>query len=282
MVSVGPGEGTQRHEECFRTYGPPPPNYIVERHYHSQKDPVTKKLNAVMRMRYTETSSADARPSYDHPLSSAVQDPVIHNESLLVRKKAFGVFDAPITYKAGTEMTWRHSSSMGALANAMATLGLKKKSGTGPTTEADVRAAYENIPQQEKDTRQNHVLYHPTDRDSMVWPDEPALAMVARFFGYSLIILSPFVSHNGLGYNRIYDLKDRPPIYARFSIGQTGQRTPVVLGCLPEQVVNTDKSFRAMWFSIEPKNTTKLPVWFTDIYVKSVLPATPLCMLPLM
>lgn len=260
------GSGIQLHEGSFQAYGPPPPNYIVERYWHQQKKKGKGNLgnDKTLRMRYKETSSPNAVFSYDHPLSSAVRNPVIHDEALLIRKKVMGLFDAPIRYKAG-EMTWHYSSAFGALANALTAAGKKNKSGN-PVTEADIQANFNTISQGEKNDRRNSVLYHPTDRDSMVWPDESAVSMVARGYGCSVIILSPFVSHNGVGVNRMYNCTNRPPIYARWSTGNQGLDVPIVLGCLPRQVTTTEPNLRAMWFSVKPKDLKAPPAWFTDLY----------------
>ncbi|KAJ4380123.1 hypothetical protein N0V86_004432 [Didymella sp. IMI 355093] len=143
-------------------------------------------------------------------------------------------------------------------------VGMKNKAGNA-ITEADLRDLYDTIPQQNKDARQNSVLYHPTDRDSIVWPDEPALSIIASTLNRSLIILSPFVAANGAGSNRMYDRTNRAPIYARWSTGRQGLKPPLILGCLPKQVSNAEPRIKAMWFSVQP-DQTRDPSWARSIY----------------
>lgn len=256
------GLTVRMHEETFQQYGPPPPNYTVEKVYRWEF-PETVKAKQVCKLRYMEASSTAW--SFDHPLSSMAKSSVFQNEKLLVKQRAHGVFDVPFTYKTG-ELSWHYSSSaFGALARAMDRVGMKNR--TGDTiTEANLQDLYGTISQQVKDDRQNSVLYHPTNRDTIVWPDEPALSIVASRLDRSLIILCPLVAANGTGAMRMYDRTNRPPIYARWSTGRQSLKPPLILGCLPKMPTEEEPRIKCMWFSVWP-NKARAPTWGRPLFV---------------
>jgi hypothetical protein len=269
MGWVRRGKALDAHETELKTYGPPPPNYFIER----QESRGGQHRNHYMR--YTELSVSSSASTNIYPLSptglKSNPTPIIHDEFDLDRATSPGVFDVPITYKAGTQIRWSHSSTwQGALTLALASYGFKCKSDkTKLVTEADVRATFKCITSKEAAEPKNSTLYYPADRKSMVFQDEPNVAMVARKYGCSLIIFCPFVGADKVGYNRIYNTKNRPPIYARWSTGQQAQVAPLVLGCLPKQKLKDAKSYEVMWFFIDV-NQNDLPHWHVGFYTRHV------------
>jgi hypothetical protein len=256
------------HEDEYRTYGPVPPNYEVVRINAS-----IGKLKNQLAIRYTEQSSGSTRRNLNHPLSPAglaeTPNPIIHAEPLIDRKISPGFFEAPITYKAGTQVQWIHYKTwQGALAAALASHGITSRHSNQVVTEADIKATCDSMDMKVATSSDNSVLYHPTDRSSMVFKDEPAVAAVARKHGLSLILVCPYVEHDGTGYNRLYNIKGRPPIYARWSAGRQGQNPPLVLGCLTRQVsTRGSKGFDVLWFYLKP-NANAVPNWYTGMFDK--------------
>ncbi|KAF7677361.1 hypothetical protein GT037_004220 [Alternaria burnsii] len=92
-----------------------------------------------------------------------------------------GVFHVPITYKAGPEIEGQFSGSPArALASALAGRGVKCRYGdlTQVVTEADVKATFASISTKETQLSDKYTLYHPADRNSLVF--EVNIAVVAR------------------------------------------------------------------------------------------------------
>jgi hypothetical protein len=257
------------HEDQYHQYGPPPPNYNAVR----KKTNFTDRTN-VHTIQYQDLSSANARTSYDHPFSPAALAangvPIVHDEPTLDRPDYPGVFQVPFTYKTDPRLRWgRASSWQDALATTFATLKVTRNGKL--VTESDIKAFHKSITPDKAKSREYSVLYHPADRKSMVFKDEPVLSMTAAHFGFSLILICPFTSHNGHGYNRLYNTRERPPIYARWSTGSQGLLPPLVLGCLTKQFSigkAGSKEFEVMWSSFKVHNLDT-PGWWSDIYASS-------------
>jgi hypothetical protein len=256
------GKAVDAHEAEYRKYGPPPPNYMVQR-----KKTAMGKVQNVVVIEYTERASN--KRSYDHPLSpranASGESPIIDEEHTLDREEVRGLFYVPITYKAGP-LIWREAINwQTALAAALNNRGIRNKETNQPITSADVQAAYEKLPVATTSAHQNSVLYHPADRKSMVFKHESAVATVARQYNLSTIVFCPFVDHEGTRYKHIYNTENRPPIYARWSTGRQGLFPPLLLGCIPEQLTSQNKEFDVIWFSIEP-NKNNIPVWYLELF----------------
>jgi hypothetical protein len=258
------GKSLEPHEQDYCTYGPPPPNYEAIRKL---------KYNGSYYIRYTENSSANPQPSRDyHPLSptslNAQPQPIIRNEYTLPEVECRGVFGVPITWKANPAVKWRHRRTwQEVLAAALASHGVGNKAGNGPVTKEDVAATYNSLKSSDKFSallNQNSTLFHPADRDSMVFDDEPAMAMVAREYKFSLAVVCPYVEADGKGYSGIWGTEDRPPIYVRWSVGPQGLLSPLLVGCLPRQTHTKRKSFEAFWFFFEV--TGNHPDWYTNMF----------------
>lgn len=168
-------------------------------------------------------------------------------------------------------MRWLHSDTpQAALTMALVSHGFKCKTDrTRPVDEADVRATFDSITPQEAAEPRNSALFYPADRGSIVFPEEPDVAIVARKYGCSLIVICPFMRADKMGYNHFYNIKNRPPMYARWSTGQQAQAMPLVLGCLPMHKFNASSSHEAMWFFIEA-NSIDPPDWYNGFYTQYV------------
>lgn len=262
--AINYGAGLLNHQSILRQFGPPPPNYKIERHRRHGK-------GGGIQIRYQETTLTDAEWTWTHPFS--VQGSIIQDEPSLARKKSVGLNDAPFKYRAG-ELNWNYeNTAMKALAAGLVQFFDSRNKIGGLLTERDCQDLYDNaVSDSSKTNTINNQLYYPADRDSLVWPEEAKLAIVARCFGIGLIILSPYVRHDGLGVDRIYDIEGRPPVYARWSTGRQGSKKSLILGCLPEQTVASDRSIRPMWFTVKPADVNNTPEWWDDMYGTYVLP----------
>ncbi|KAI4604614.1 hypothetical protein J4E80_011013 [Alternaria sp. BMP 0032] len=270
------GVTRQAHEEAFRKYGPPPPNYNVVR----SEFRLTARGQKHFGLRYLEAShdypGSKVRGSLDAPLSpqglTANSNPIIGDEPDLNRENWFGVIQAPITYKAGTKATWRYFNTwQGALSAALASHGFKCKSDNESiVTEKDVNATFSKVSAQQVAVPADSVLYHPADRKSLIFKNESDVAITSRAYNASLIVICPFVDADAIGFNRIYDIKNRPPVYARWSTGQQAHRPPVVLGCIPRQNLtqpSSNRPYDVMWFFIDPTPNDR-PAWAIGLYTK--------------
>jgi len=120
---------------------------------------------------------------------------------------------------------------------------------------------------------QTHTLYHPSDRETAIFEDEASASLVARWGvsnrPFSLIIVCPLVSANGIGWERIYDTHNRPPIYARWSTGEQAVYDPLVLMCLPKLETKTGRESyhkRADWFCMELAQNSELEKTWTRMW----------------
>ncbi|RYN68207.1 hypothetical protein AA0117_g11301 [Alternaria alternata] len=259
------GDASDAHETELCKNGPAPPNYLVERRL---------KKDGKYNIRYTELSgSPQTSKRAPHPFSAeSLQKnptPKIAKEFDLNRPDYRGVFHVPITYKAGPEIKWQFSGSPArALAAALAARGVKCKHGdlTKVVTEADVKATFASVSAKEMQVSDNHKLYHPADRNSLVFPDEVNIAIAARAYKHSLVLFCPFMNADRTGYNHFYNTENRPPIYARGSTGRQASFPPVVLGCLPKFKLPKNPTFEVMWFSIDVDKGVARPTWHRCLY----------------
>ncbi|RYN22506.1 hypothetical protein AA0112_g9783 [Alternaria arborescens] len=207
------------HETELCKNGPAPPNHLVE---------CRRTVDGKYTIGYTELStSSQTSERAPHSFSAEglqkTRTPKIAREFDLSRLDYHGVFHIPITYKAGPKIKWQFSgSSARALAWALAGRGVKCKYGdlTKVFTEADIKATFASISAKETQVSDNYKLYHPADRNSLVFPDEANIAIVARAYKHSLIPFCPFMNADRTGYNHFYNTQNRPPIYARWSTGR--------------------------------------------------------------
>lgn len=247
------GISLDAHETELRTNGPPPPNYLVERLERGGGGPKHYSIS------YTELStSSQTSKRAPHPFSveglQKTPTPKITKEFDLNRPDYRGVFHVPITYKAGPGIKWQFSGSpAGALAAALAARGVKCRYGdiTKVVTEADVKATFASISAKETQVSDNYTLYHPADRNSLVFPDGANIAIVARAYKHSLILFCPFMNADRTGYNHFYNTQNRPPIYARWSTGRQALLSPVVLGCLPKFKLAKNPTYEFMHVCID-------------------------------
>jgi hypothetical protein len=118
-------------------------------------------------------------------------------------------------------------------------------------TEADIKATFASISAKETQVSDNYKLYHPADRNSLVFPDEANIAIVARAYKHSLILFCPFMNADRTGYNHFYNTQNRPLIYARWSTGRQALFPPVVLGCLPKFKLAKNPTYEVMHVCID-------------------------------
>jgi hypothetical protein len=237
------------HLNEYLAYGPPPRNYEVER-AERNINVGRKTVGRDILRRYQDISTANSKRLWDHPFSpaalQATPNPRISPEFIDDREKCIGFFQPPIDYGPG-QWKWNHSTSgwEGALTAALRNIGVS-------VTEADVKTMHENLKKDKKKygDAKNQTLYHPGDRNSKVFKDEPACAMVAREFGYSLVIISPFVRADGTNSDAIWFMRNRPPIRARWSTGIQSTLPPVILGCLMGQRLFGAPEERVYWFAM--------------------------------
>ncbi|KAH7083916.1 hypothetical protein FB567DRAFT_581389 [Paraphoma chrysanthemicola] len=114
-------------------------------------------------------------------------------------------------------------------------------------TEAEVQKDVDNC-------YSSPLLYHPADRDLLVFDMEPELASVARRYKRNLIILSPRVEDENQ-WDHIWDTTSKIPILWRWSTGEQDDLKPIVLGCLPDYGKASERKGR--WYIIKPADSDK-------------------------
>ncbi|KAF2125476.1 hypothetical protein P153DRAFT_400287 [Dothidotthia symphoricarpi CBS 119687] len=269
--SVLAGTAVDNHAQAYRDHGPPPPNYRVERFRRSWQDPTTKKTVNQQTQKYTNMSVPGANFSFNHPLSPAGlqvnPNPIIENEFDDVRQTCRGFFQPPLVYKSN-QWKWNYFSSwQGALTDALRYY--KVSNNNKLIQEADIRQLHTLLKKNPKKhgPAQHHTLYHPADRDTMVFDGETDCALTLREINmkFSLVIVSPVVSKEGIDWNRSWDTHNRPPILARWSTGPQAQYQPLILGCLPMVTSMATKTKRdVLWFSLTPIAVNRKHPWFVE------------------
>lgn len=233
-------------------FGPPPSNYFTK-YTENGKGMCYADHSVDNTVRTFKKGAIMTHPCSDNAL---MQSPIpnVLPERAFYRQSTPGYFDPPVDY-IPQQMEWKfHAGGWPfALASQLQLKGI-------PLSGDHVYRAWDALhkdPQREHEYSQT--LWNPGDRESMVFEDEPEAATLARwgFEGrpFSLIIICPLVRADGTGFNRIYDTLNRPPIYARFSVGNQGIYEPLVLMCIPQPVPSDSKghSYNAVyWYSMKP------------------------------
>ncbi|CAN9242408.1 unnamed protein product [Alternaria sp. RS040] len=181
------GDALDAHETELCKNGPAHPNYLVQRR---------RTVEDKYRIGYTGLFTSSQTPERAlRPFSAKglqkTPTPKMAKEFDLNRPDYRGVFHVPITYKAGPEIEGQFSwSPARALASALAGRGVKCGYGdlTQVVTEADVKATFASISAKETQVSDKYTLYHPADRNSLVFLDEANIAVVARAYKHSLIL----------------------------------------------------------------------------------------------
>ena len=116
-----------------------------------------------------------------------------------------------------------------------------------------------------------NTLYHPADRHTMLFKEEADVAMTLHNIraDVSLIVVCPFIRGDGVGFHRIHDSVDRPPIYARWSTGPQAVHRPLIVGCLPAApAVNMKGTRDVLWYQLQPSNRWGTPTFIDRLYGK--------------
>jgi hypothetical protein len=246
------GDAIDQHEKDYQSYGPPPRGYIVIRAF-SQRAGVKGQYPS-----YKPSSNAP-RSWPHHPFSDHARQsraPVITQEFRDDREVCAGFFQPPFEY-VPDQWSWNYTRTWnGAIAGALTAVNAKDEQARN-WSHVNIHHTHKSLIEDRTKfgTPEDYVLWHPGDRNTAVFMDEPACSIVARHLGYSLIIVCPQVRADGIGWNRIYNTHNRPPIYTRWSTGIQANNPPLVLGCIPRQTYVGKSRQETMWFFMKPKNT---------------------------
>ncbi|KAL6709951.1 hypothetical protein ACN47E_000736 [Coniothyrium glycines] len=249
-------KGRNSHIENFRNFGPPPRNTWVSR-MRTQKGDILYADHTV-----DGTTVGSARrdgASYYHPFSPdgllEGKQPLIQPEFVDDRQKSGGFFFPPLKYQPDTFVWNRYDTWAAALAAQFAARFEVE------ITEDTIMSRYKELADDgnAKQDREKY-LYHPADRGTAIFGGEAEAALVARHYDpekpFSLCIASPHTPEDGVGWERIWHVTNRPPIRIRWSIGDQSMYPIVLLGCIPKPITKTgreDVFKEVFWFSLEPK-----------------------------
>lgn len=247
------GEALDRHADDMMTYGPPPRCYDVIRRITTRDGqyghwPTYQAPGAAKSLPYHPFSTIGRKKANPHIVSEFRDD----------RSRVVGFFQPPFEYIPDQWIWNYHSSWSGAIAGALTKMNVKKDPTIGQNWDsASIQSLYQSLTNDgsKPGKPEDSVLWHPSDRTTMVFEDEPACSIVARHLGYSVIVICPQVNADATGWNRIYNISNRPPVYARWSTGVQAHDPPLVLGCIPRQTYPNNIHQKVMWFFM----TTKQP-----------------------
>lgn len=221
-------------------FGPLPPNYKVE---HVERTVGTVKKSSVAAARYIELGTG--KKSWDHPLSPAglASKSVMGPEYRHDRKEILGLFHPPIdNYRAGQWIFKSHNTMEDALAHSLTMSGQK-------ITAKDVTAALAIADQQSVQVSTD--LYHPADRDTVIYKNEPEASLVGSYYKRSLVVLTYNTAANRSGWDRAWNMTNRPQLYFRWSTGsQQGRFRCAYVACIPKAACSMSKEVH--WFTISP------------------------------
>jgi hypothetical protein len=239
--------------DSILAYGPLPPNYNVEL---NRKRSVNKVKSVASQYMNTTTSNK----SWDHPCSPEglrTRQP-FHNEFRDTRADIVAVYHPPMpVYKAGKLIWHAHDTWEEAIAASLSASGCL--AGNKPLTDVDVKRWNKRFNEQMATNARyilQNQLYHPADRNTAVFTNEPECARVAKDFSRDLVLLCPETPANGMGWNRIYDQANRPPIRWRWSVGDLAQRKLTILACIPKYGKGSSKEVH--WFTVSPASDFKV------------------------
>ncbi|EUC40105.1 hypothetical protein COCMIDRAFT_9959 [Bipolaris oryzae ATCC 44560] len=219
-------------------YGFIPPNFRITR-----RMPSGAADTLGHRVYYTDVLSSTVLTA--HPLSpnGARVHPKLAKEFVDTREDIVSLFQPPVPqYQAGNFKFQVHDDWESALAASLASFG----------RENITKDVVTDVCQTIKDDSWPvyHDLYHPSDRDTAVFQNEPECAAVAEWFKRSLVILCPYTPADGTGWDRIYGEKNRPPVRFRWSTGPQALRKMTFLVCIPAWGESVTK--KAHWLTLEP------------------------------
>jgi len=255
------------HTQDYLEYGPPPSNYSVVR--------AKSHSNATLQYKDLLIHSLDKKydrhakgMSNKNPLSPGelAEGPTLAPEMLFGRKDYIGFAHPPLDYAPGM-FDWTHHDSWSEALTAAAIFdGDLTMNKDGKKCNPCLNATHyfhDKFKVERKkvyEALSSRTLYHPDDRDSAVFMDEAKCSFTAAMWYRSLIIVCPKVNADGVGWDRIWNTHNRPPVYARWSTGHwQGRNKPLLLGCIPKQPFKGDGSLQnyvskeCHWFNLTPK-----------------------------
>ncbi|KAF2757958.1 hypothetical protein EJ05DRAFT_528378 [Pseudovirgaria hyperparasitica] len=262
VARTQPGACHEVQEREWRTYGPPPPNFWVapmgspdatqQRYFvygdrsiqavdEGLKENAQKPTNAVYTSKFEGREFSKGFSKF-HPCSpegrNSYPPPNFQEEMIFDVEDTPGFFHPPLK-------CWRAKATPEAVLERSEALL------------SDARYTGAN----------SLCLSHPANRDTVIFSGEVEASCVARSCGFSLIIICCLTRAEGIGWQRIYDMENRPRIYSRWSTGPQATGTPLVLMCLPStplshgggkemrNVFATGYAFRKRmtdWFTMKP------------------------------
>ncbi len=254
----------------YRAFGPPPSNYYTARSSKGEY-----MIYSDHRLSSAITTILKGAKK-NHPCSDAAKNdyprPTFSPELTFERQTSLGFFDPPLNYMP-PQIRWKYHSDgwEGALAAELTKKGI-------PVDAAKMRNAYDHLASgAENKKEQSHILYHPADRGTAIFQGETAASLVARCGAaqrpFSLIIICPLVRADGIGWDRIYDTTNRPPIYPRWSTGDQGLYEPLVLMCIPvSESFKGRESLKKVvdWYSMDPTPKAPFETFWIRVWSKWV------------
>jgi hypothetical protein len=231
-------------------YGTLPPNY----HVRQSERRVGKGSDAgkVHVCRYTENISGFQ--SWNHPLSPdglKERKPNITPEFDDDREDIAGLYQPPmVPYKAGHLVFKEHDTWQAALAESLHDAGVRYK--TQRLTEEQIKSTGKKL---KEDNKLYQDLYHPADRGTIVFQDEPECAAVAAQLRRSLVIVCPLLPDSEFGWDRPWNNTNRPPIRYRWSTGPQANYRMTFLACFPTR--KSEYSRDVIWASVKPSLPNK-------------------------
>jgi hypothetical protein len=227
-------------------YGTLPPNYEVKQ---GERRTGTERGQP---LRYLETIGGTK--SWNHPLSPdglKERKPKINPEFDDDREDIPGLYQPPmVPYRAGHLVFKEHDTWQAALAESLHDAGVRYK--TQRLTEDQI----ENVGKKLKEDNKLHQdLYHPADRGTIVFQDEPECAAVAAQLRRSLVIVCPLLPDSEVGWDRPWNYTNRPPIRYRWSTGPQANYRMTFLACFPTR--KSEYSRDVIWASVKPSLPNK-------------------------
>jgi hypothetical protein len=261
----------ERHVKEYRDFGPPPRNYYAARGRGRTKH------GTELYMMYADHSVSNAATNIPsgatklHPCSDAGQKvnppPTYSTEFTFERASSPGFFHPPMEY-APPHVKWKYHPGgwSSALSEQLQKKGINKTAGA-------IKTWIESRPQDSLYyNEQTRVPYHPADRASAVFKGEAEASFAARYVAerkFSLMIVCPLVRADGIGWGRIHDTINRPPIYAKWGTGDQAEYEPLVLMCIPKPETNKGRESYHKdvdWFSMEPAPKSSFETMWNNMW----------------
>ncbi|CAI9637655.1 unnamed protein product [Alternaria burnsii] len=251
----------QQYFQVIKDHGPLPPNYNISLAKPRRKSKVAPAYKGPYFLENSIAPGTRNVGSWNHPCSPAESHlrPTFRPEPIDEREYITGTYHPPMpTYKAG-KLIWKHHDSWeSAISDCLNATGVKDFTGA-QFTEALVRQRDQRLDELAVKDSQFHMkdtLYHPSDRGTAIFENEPNAARLAKQLGRNLVVLCPLTPASGPGWNRFWHRSNRPPIRYRWSVGEQACDKFMVVACLPKYVEGS-MSKEAYWFTVTPATDSK-------------------------